>query len=206
MGRIIAVVCAELPQPVAHHVEMLGFLECDLHPSVEEGQRHLLVCEPRDDIERQVDGVEFDMADGVQQDDATALGIERAALDLCRRHEVRLVRTSGPGRWLEVAGIAQRDRARCPAHIGSARTCRLLVEIGSRDRSRRGVPQRARLERVCCVFAHSARVASRTASAWPGTFTFSQICRITPSPSINRVVRATPMYLRPYMLFSTQTP
>ncbi len=51
-----------------------------------------------------------------------------------------------------------------------------------------------------------ARAASSTASAWPGTFTFGQTRAIRPSRSTSTVVRSTPIYVRPYMLFSTQTP
>lgn len=54
--------------------------------------------------------------------------------------------------------------------------------------------------------AQRARAAARTSSAWPGTFTFGQIRATVPSRSISTVVRSTPMYLRPYMLFSAQTP
>jgi hypothetical protein len=36
--------------------------------------------------------------------------------------------------------------------------------------------------------------------------TFRQERRILPLPEIRKVDRSTPMYLRPYMLFSCQTP
>ncbi len=52
----------------------------------------------------------------------------------------------------------------------------------------------------------SAFTASSTARAWPATFTFGHISRTTPLPSIRSVVRSTPMYFRPYMLFSFHTP
>jgi len=42
--------------------------------------------------------------------------------------------------------------------------------------------------------------------AGPGTFTFRQILAMRPSGPMSTVVRSTPIYLRPYMLFSTQTP
>src|SRR5690606_25620488 len=53
-------------------------------------------------------------------------------------------------------------------------------------------------------FSFSA--ASSTACAWPATLTLFQTCATWPSLSMRKVVRSTPIYLRPYMLFSTQTP
>ena len=52
----------------------------------------------------------------------------------------------------------------------------------------------------------SSRTAFSTASAWPGTFTLRQIFAILPRGSTRNVDRSTPMYFRPYMDFSTQTP
>lgn len=48
--------------------------------------------------------------------------------------------------------------------------------------------------------------AFSTASTWPGTLTLRQTWRMTPASSIRKVARSIPMYLRPYMLFSTQVP
>src|ERR1035437_8972396 len=48
--------------------------------------------------------------------------------------------------------------------------------------------------------------ASKTASTWPVTLTFSNTAEIFPLGSITYVVLTTPMYLRPYMLFSCHTP
>ena len=52
----------------------------------------------------------------------------------------------------------------------------------------------------------SAAASRSTSSAWPGTLTLRQMPRITPLPSIRKVARSIPIYLRPYMLFSTQVP
>src|SRR5690606_33903848 len=52
----------------------------------------------------------------------------------------------------------------------------------------------------------SASTAFSTAWTWPGTFTLRQTSAILPSLSMRKVERSTPIYLRPYMLFSTQTP
>ena len=48
--------------------------------------------------------------------------------------------------------------------------------------------------------------ASSTSSAWPGTLTFGQIRAMRPSASIRKVLRMTPMNLRPYIDFSPQAP
>lgn len=48
--------------------------------------------------------------------------------------------------------------------------------------------------------------ACSTSSAWPGTRTFGQLARTLPSWPIRKVARWIPMDVRPYMLFSTQTP
>src|SRR5471030_2761655 len=52
----------------------------------------------------------------------------------------------------------------------------------------------------------SARTASSTSAACPGTFTLCQTRRTTPCASIRKVQRSIPIYFRPYMLFSTQAP
>jgi hypothetical protein len=48
--------------------------------------------------------------------------------------------------------------------------------------------------------------AASTASAWPGTRTFRQTAAILPARSMRKVERTTPIYLRPNMVFSAQTP
>ena len=53
---------------------------------------------------------------------------------------------------------------------------------------------------------YDTRRALNTSSTCPGTLTFRQILTIFPLPSIKKVERSIPMYLRPYMLFSTHEP
>ena len=48
--------------------------------------------------------------------------------------------------------------------------------------------------------------AANTSSTCPGTLTLRQIFAILPLLSMRNVERSIPMYLRPYMLFSTQEP
>src|SRR5450755_1360486 len=62
----------------------------------------------------------------------------------------------------------------------------------------------ARRNLVCYFF--SALAAASTSSAWPGTLTLRQLLAMRPLPSIRKVERSTPMYLRPYIDFSTHTP
>lgn len=61
-------------------------------------------------------------------------------------------------------------------------------------------PQSAKLNcyRDCAAFSTSA--------AWPGTRTLRQIRASLPPLSIRKVERSMPMYLRPYMFFSTHEP
>ena len=49
-------------------------------------------------------------------------------------------------------------------------------------------------------------MAARTSSAWPSGFTLSNRAATLTSGPITKVVRATPMYVRPYIDFSCQQP
>src|SRR5207249_1578679 len=52
----------------------------------------------------------------------------------------------------------------------------------------------------------NAWAAASTSAAWPGTLTLRQLLAMRPALSIRKVERSTPMYLRPYIDFSTHTP
>ena len=65
-----------------------------------------------------------------------------------------------------------------------------LAHLGNGGRHR---PRRPR---------HSAFTAASTASAWPFTLTLRHSARSTPCASMRNVLRSTPMYFLPYMLFS----
>lgn len=54
--------------------------------------RHRLAGITGDDVEREVNGVQLDMGDGVQQRYATLDAVEGAALDGGRRNEFRFIR------------------------------------------------------------------------------------------------------------------
>ncbi len=63
-----------------------------------------------------------------------------------------------------------------------------------------------RLQPVVTRTCHRSLAAARTSSAWPSTRTFGQMRAIRPWPSIRKVLRMTPMNLRPYIDFSPQAP
>ena len=74
MGGEVTVVGVEVIQAGAHHAEMFRFFEGNLHPPVEEGVRDGFGRESRNDIKRQIDGVEFDVGDGMRRS-PTCLGL-----------------------------------------------------------------------------------------------------------------------------------
>src|SRR5690606_13952520 len=53
---------------------------------------------------------------------------------------------------------------------------------------------------------HSSRAAASTSSACPGTLTLRHSRLSTPLSSSRNMLRSTPLYLRPYRLFSFHTP
>ena len=79
--------------------------------------------------------------------------------------------------------------------------CQRLVGIAAGDEVARAGMALARRRHD-----QSPRAAASTSSTWPGTLTLRQMPRMTPLASTRNVARSMPMYLRPYMLFSTQVP
>ncbi len=208
MGGQIAIVCTEASQPVAHQPEMFCLFEGDLHPAIEKGMRHRLAGITGDNVEREIDGVEFDMGNGVQQRDTALDAVKRAAFHCGRRNEFRLFR---PARALWQGWVQRRAQRQAALEPPCRRLlCErgLPVEIGACDSIRRTTAQRHDFERGHHngLVPQSFFAASRTAWAWPATFTLFQISAILPSGPTRNVVRSTPMYFFPYMLFSFQTP
>ncbi|MNS96030.1 hypothetical protein D3C72_1303110 [compost metagenome] len=167
MGRQIAVVGAEASQAVAHQPEMFCLFEGDLHPAIEKGMRHGLAGISGDDVEREIDGVEFDMGDGMQQRDPSLDAVKRAAFHGGWRHEFRLL---GPARTFgqrRVERGAQRQAARKPARRRFLRKRGFSVEIGAHDGIRRAASERNDLERGRHdgLVPQSFFTASRTACA-----------------------------------------
>src|SRR6516164_1323151 len=139
------------------------------------------------------------MGEGVKQRDAAGRRAKRPALcHLLGRPQHRAVRPGGPRRRNRMANchraFAPRRRER------SARRCLGRRLGGGEDRRRLGGQSLAecRRQRACAAFSTSATC--------PGTLTLCQTPRTTPFPTIKKVARSMPMYLRPYMLFSTHTP
>ncbi len=201
MGGQIAIIGAEIIEPLAHHAEVLGLFISHLHPAVEEGIRYMRRGETRHDVERQIDGIELDMGNRVEQGDAAMHCMERAFSDLRRRHQQWLFRPAGTLGQGRIQRRAQRDAPGEPSGSAFLRELRLAVEIGGADRIDRAATQRGDSR-------HAARflTAASTVSAWPATFTFCQMVAIVPSLRIRKVVRSTPMKVRPYIFFSFQTP
>src|SRR6266567_9267266 len=106
-----------------------------------------------------------------------------------------------------IGGIEDRDGTccNCRTHLPSpprkrgSRASSMSVALGSRFRGNgEGGVGSQDTQSACTAFSTSATC--------PGTLTLCQTLRMTPSLSIRKVARSMPMYLRPYMLFSTQTP
>ena len=98
-------------------------------------------------------------------------------------------------RNVDVVLLEAKDRRRVMhEHVGvkheNAPLLARLAHLGNGGRHR---PRRPR---------HSAFTAASTASAWPLTFTLRHSARSTPCESMRNVLRSTPMYFLPYMLFS----
>ncbi len=120
--------------------------------------------------------------------------------------------------------MKQKTRHMAGFQISSIRTCgyrrnsqsRMMIGIGMpsihnnkpRNMSSSDWFERSEIKRrkAEIVPIYNARAASRTSAAWPGTFTLRHILAMRPSGPIRNVERSTPIYLRPYMLFSVHTP
>src|SRR5262245_35814890 len=172
----------------------------DAHPVVEELGPQVLAAEPHDEVPCEVDRVEFDMRQGVHQSDAACRGPESAAL----RHVVGWTeqRAGRPGGMRQRQRLAQHYTSTTPA-LGERAACRRLARgIGGGEDGRRSAGKSA----AGGGGGQRARAAFSTSPTWPGTLTLCHTPRMMPVPSIRKVARSMPMYLRPYMLFSTQTP
>src|SRR5262249_22592359 len=161
----------------------------DLDPIAEERARCVGRTKARDDVPGEIDGVELDMRQGVEQGDALLDAAAGLALrHLARRQQERLDRSRRALWWR-----CRRDEGRTPlAPIRGQRLCaRHLL---------RGVRRFEDAARALREIDHAASAkpftSFSTSSTWPGTFTLRQMPRITPLPSIRKVARSMPMYLR----------
>src|SRR5688572_25111690 len=198
MGRQVAILRAQLDQARLQQREVDGFFLAHLHPVVEESARRLPRAEARDDVPGEVDGVQLDMRQRMEQGDALLLAAAGLALGhVARPQQERALRPRRACR--RIARYIERRLLSLP--IGGERQgARHLVG---------GLGRQQDLARAVRQIDHHASASFftsfSTSSTWPGTFTLRQMPRITPLPSIRNVARSMPMYLRPYMLFSTQT-
>ena len=195
MGGQGAVVAAKRFKAVAHQVEMLGLFIGGLHPVVIETGRHRLVGEAGDQIPVQIDGVEFDMRDGVQKGDP-AFG----AAGTAARHIAR-VKEGGQGRargaWWRggMADAQARARIACGKPCGGVAAAKrgLFPAVGGCQDSHGHLRQRQVHTAPLFLTGHSACAAASTSSAWPLTPTLFQTRATVPVPSIRKVVRSTPI-------------
>src|ERR1700730_1523686 len=200
MRRQIAVGDPKIGEPVGQQLEMASLFGGDADPVVEKCTRQFLAREPRDEIPAEVDRVELDMSESVKERDPAGHGAERPALGHLFGRAQQW--TFGPGR----AGRRRRPAQRCPALLPavgeSPARCGLGGGVGGGEDRRRlaGGSAAARQD------TQRARAGFSTSSTLAGTRTLCQTPRMMPVPSIRKVARSMPMYLRPYMLFSTHTP
>ncbi len=196
MRRQIAVMRAEIGEARRQQREMAGLLGGDADPVVEKAARQAFADKAGDDVPAEVDRVELDMGERVEQRRAAGCRAEVPALrHLARRPEHRALR---PGRPRRRHGIADRQRSCGPGRGQRQAGCGFCRRVGDGEDRRRAGGERLSGQR--------ARAAFSTSATWPGTLTLCQTPRTVPAPSIRKVARSMPMYLRPYMLFSTQVP
>ena len=106
MGRQVAIGRAEGPQPVVQHQEMTRLIIADRDPIVEKLFRQAIARKPGDDVESEIDCVEFDMRQRMQQCDPAF----RRGADLAARHVLWAFQHR-----MRRAGRASRHRARTVA-------------------------------------------------------------------------------------------
>src|SRR6516225_3392002 len=176
---------------------MLGFFRGYLNPIVEKCARSRTIAEPRYEVPGEIDRVELDMREGMEQRDTSCRRAERPPL----RHLLGWAQqwSRWPRRPLWGRGTSDLQRAH-PPPFGEPATGRYFCcGLG-------GLEDRDRPDGKCAEFCQSARAALRTSATWPGTRTLRHAPRTTPFRSMRKVERSIPIYLRPYMLFSTQVP
>ena len=125
-----------------------------------------------------------------------------------RAGPVDLSRT-GRGAWRAAYRVRRRHR-RDPVRDPAADHDR-GVALSLRGAWRRSNPHRVHARSGATAATGRRRhfspcAAARTSAAWPVTLTLRQALAILPALSIRNVLRSIPIYLRPYIDFSTQVP
>ena len=121
-----------------------------------------------------------------------------------------------PNFWVTAIGI--RPRFGAPACGNNRMVLCSKVAVAPSDKTRKTSPCltcvcapripaiREKIAQRRNIVSYNAAKAASTSSAWPSGFTFENTLAILPSFPMMNVVRATPMYFFPYMLFSAHTP
>ncbi len=129
MGVQIAVGRTEFREPLRQHQVVPGLVVADRDPVVEKGTGKILMREPGEDIESEIDGVQLDMGQRVEQCDAAL----RARRNSSARHLARRAqgRVCGPGRSVGRRHVADRHGwVVAPGLRRVVRGQRLCVRIG----------------------------------------------------------------------------
>src|SRR5215472_16155731 len=197
VSRQIAIFRSESAQAPVQQFEMLGFFRSYLNPIGEKCARSRFAAEPRYEVPGEIDRVELDMREGMEQRDTSRRRAERPPF----RHLLGWPkeRSRRPRRPLWGRRTSDLQRAHPPLFGQPATGRHLRRRLG-------GLEDRDRPTAKCVAFCQSARAALRTSATWPGTRTLRHAPRTMPFRSIRKVERSIPIYLRPYMLFSTQVP
>ena len=85
----VAITPTELSQACFQHGEMARFIVSDAHPVIIKFRRPILCSEAADQIPSQIDGVQFDMRDGVEEGDPPAYTAGAAARHQAGRQHLR---------------------------------------------------------------------------------------------------------------------
>ena len=129
MGRQVAIGGIQFCQPVIQHQEMAGLVIGDTQPVVKKGARQVGTCIAAGHVERKVNGVQFDMGDGMQQGNAPAGGRpDTPARHIAGRFQFRPGRASRPVWWR--GGAKSGNAAIVPTCHKKARLPGLFHRIG----------------------------------------------------------------------------
>src|SRR6056297_2663758 len=185
---------------IADQIEMFGFFVGRFDPIVVKSDGHRDMTKTRDDVPVQIHGIQFDMRHGMQDGQPPLRAAGAAAGHVARVQQfgpVRARRLQGRRAFANGDVLPRRAR-REPCLCVAPRQGGLFAPIRGGQNLNRHLCQG--------LATQSDFTASRTSSAWPGTFTLRQTRAICPVLSIKKVERSIPQNFLPYMLFSFHTP
>ena len=176
MSREVAILGREVSKSLGQQLEMDRFLRGNTYPIVKEGERQRFTREPRNYVPGEVDGVKFDMCEGVKQCYPPRARSESSPLwHFFGRPQQRFFGTLRPSR---------RDGAADSKHTGPPDIreptagfgfCRRICD--RKDCDRAGSQSRWQIYFGC----QRACAALSTWATCPGTFTLCHTPRTTPS-------------------------